>query len=64
VELGTILHVKYQLVVKDPQLDKFFSEVFYFGSDELVTKYRIDITLELPLNILINDFKKNLLPTS
>lgn len=58
VEIGTTIYVKYRLVAKEPCLEKLFSQMFYFGDDELVTKAQVNITSKLPLHILVNDPQK------
>ena len=58
VEIGTTIYVKYRLVVEEPRLEKFFSQMFYFGDNELVTKAQVNITSKLPLHILVNDPQK------
>jgi len=56
-EINSTLYVKYKFILKNSNLENFFSETFYFGRDELEVKSHIVINSKLPLHALVNDPK-------
>lgn len=55
IEVGSIIHLKYRLIQKKPNLAGFFASTFSFGEEGLLTKAKVKINSKLPIYFLTND---------
>lgn len=60
VFIGSTVYIKFKVTTFKQPLPNYFSRTFYLGQDGIVKQSDININSDLPLHILVNDPRQNL----